>query len=70
MQQLLQTALQGGENCMKWPYIAYGMAWLATGAAICVAIALTQRISPLWFFLMPLCVSIKSSNKKEDDQDG
>lgn len=55
---------------MKWPYISIGLAWLATGAAICVAIALTQRISPLWFFLMPLCISYKSSDKKEDDQNG
>ena len=28
--------------------------WLATGAAVCVAVFLTSRIAPLWFFLIPL----------------
>jgi hypothetical protein len=28
--------------------------WLSTGAAICIAIFLTERIIPLWFFLMPI----------------
>lgn len=28
--------------------------WLATGAAVCLAVFLTERILPLWFFTMPI----------------
>jgi len=54
---------------MKWVFIAYGLAWLATGLAISVAIYFTHSITPLWFFLMPMLINIKGySGNKEDKE--
>jgi heme/copper-type cytochrome/quinol oxidase subunit 1 len=39
--------------------------WLAVGAAVCLAIYLTDSATPLWYFLIPL---IGSSAQKEKDR--
>lgn len=53
---------------MKWPYIAYSAAWVATGAAVCVAVIVTRRVSPMWFFLLPMLISVGGAKSKEDTQ--
>lgn len=49
-----------------WGYIAYGMAWLSTSIAVCVAIYITKSAMPLWAMLLPACISLKTS---KDDKE-
>jgi len=32
--------------------------WLSVGAAVVIAVMTTQRIAPLWFFVIPFIVSV------------
>ena len=32
--------------------------WLAVGAAVVAAVVMTERIAPLWFFVIPFIVCI------------
>ena len=40
-------------------------AWLATAAAIIVAVYITERIMPMWFFAIPMLVSVY---RRKDDE--
>lgn len=40
-------------------YIAYGVAWLSTGAAVSIAIWITKSAAPLWAMLIPAFIQIE-----------
>lgn len=40
---------------------AYAMVWLSVALAVCVALYVTGSFNCLWFLLVPLAVSCKSS---------
>ena len=50
-------------NNIKWPYIAYGTAWIATAIAVSVGIWLTGNGWCLLAFLIPGAISITPSKK-------
>jgi len=35
-------------------WAAIAAMWIATGAAVVIAVYATKNVAPLWFFLMPL----------------
>ena len=37
--------------------------WIATGAAVIVAILVTESASPLWFMIMPTLATLGGSGK-------
>jgi hypothetical protein len=39
--------------------------WLAVGAAVVAAVVMTERIVPLWFFVIPFIVSVYHKIEKE-----
>jgi len=39
--------------------------WLATASTIIVAVITTERIMPMWFFAIPMVVSVY--RRKDDD---
>jgi len=41
-------------------YAAYGMMWVATAAAVCIGLWLTQNPNCLWALLIPALVSLKN----------
>lgn len=47
----------------KWIYIGWGIAWISTSAAVCVAIVVTKSSLPLWAMFIPTFISI---SRKED----
>lgn len=47
-------------NSDKWGYIGYAMAWFATGAAVVMAIYVTKSADPIWFMIIPGCISVTS----------
>jgi len=47
-------------------YLAYGIAWLATGIAVSVGIYTTKDATCLWALLFPACIGISyGKNNKE-----
>lgn len=47
--------------------IGYGLAWIATSAAICYGIYMTQDLFCMWAFLFPASISMSISKKTYDD---
>ena len=43
----------------KWPYIAFGMIWVATAFAISVAIYMTGNWKCLFFLILPALYNVK-----------
>ena len=39
--------------------------WVSTGAAVCIAIMLTGRMTPLWFFIIPAICTLYAREKEE-----
>lgn len=48
-------------------WIAYGIAWVATALATSVGIYYTKDADCLWAMLIPMMISIKSSNKNSKE---
>ena len=44
-------------------YLAWGMAWVATGCCVCYAIDKTGSLLPLLTFIFPGSISLKHSEK-------
>lgn len=53
----------------KWPWVAYGMMWIATAAAVIAGIYYTKSIHCLWFLLIPAGKRIMYENKEENEDD-
>jgi hypothetical protein len=49
---------------LKWAYLGYGMAWIATGIAIAVAVCVTNDMRCLWFLILPALQSVQASKKE------
>lgn len=43
---------------------AWALAWVSCAVAISVGIIVSKSIIPLWFLIVPLCISIKAEEKK------
>ena len=56
-------------NADKWVWIAYGCAWIATGAAVAVGIYFTQNPWCLAAFFFPAVIRIRTEDHggKRDD---
>lgn len=49
-------------------WIIYLMIWVDVSIVILYTIYITHRITPLWFFLIPACLNIRSQ-VSQDSQD-
>ena len=49
----------------KWAYIGYTMAWIFTGMT--TAVYLTTSAKPIWFMLIPACISISNHESNDDE---
>jgi len=52
--------------------IADSAMWISMSAAVLVTVHITQRMSPLWFFLIPAAITLRrmKMNKEEEyDED-
>lgn len=41
-------------------YIVYAIVWISVASAISVAVYTTKSVAPLWGFLFPCCIQLKS----------
>ena len=46
--------------------IAYGCAWISVSLAVSVGVYYTHNIHCLWFLLVPLFISIKTREEKDN----
>lgn len=52
-----------------WIGLAEAAMWISVGAAIIVALYWTQRVSVLWFFLIPALGGHSIKHKEEGGED-
>jgi len=45
-------------------YLAYGLAWVATSAGVCLAIYFTHSLWPLFAFIFPGSISLTKSEEQ------
>lgn len=50
-------------------WFAYSMAWISTGVAVLYGIHITGSAGCLWAFLIPVCISIRTSTKTDDGKE-
>ena len=53
----------------KWAYIGYAMAWIFTGIAVTMAVYITKSATPIWFMVLPACISIQSGKSNDDTKE-
>lgn len=46
----------------KWILIAYAAVWVSTGTAVTVAIFIVKTMTPLFFLLLPACITISGKS--------
>ena len=50
----------------KLIWVAYSMMWISVSLAVSVAVYTTKSAAPLWTFLIPAMIGVKSDNNKQE----